>query len=123
MGKYVRGDVILAPVPFEERHGSKTRPAVVLVELESGTIQVCPISSRPPSDSPSLAIAIDDFTEGGLDLFTESYAILSKLSTIRTSEVICLKGRLTQEVIDTIVSQAGAKKDLRPHVPKKKIRR
>ncbi len=30
MGRYVRGDVILASVPFEERHGTKTRPALVV---------------------------------------------------------------------------------------------
>ena len=63
MGRYLTGDVILAPVAFEERGGIKTRPAIVISTSESGDLQVCPVSSRPPTDSSCIPISLDDFSE------------------------------------------------------------
>ncbi|MGB7992295.1 type II toxin-antitoxin system PemK/MazF family toxin [Methanoregula sp.] len=105
MGRYVRGDVILASVPFEERHGTKTRPALVVSVRENGDLIVCPISSRPPSDAPCIPIGLDDFSEGGLDLFSESFVLTAKVSTIWAGEVIGLKGRLTADAIAEMGTQ------------------
>ncbi|MGA2160958.1 MAG: type II toxin-antitoxin system PemK/MazF family toxin [Methanoregula sp.] len=105
MGRYVRGDVILAPVPFEERRGAKTRPAVVVAARGNGDLCVCPVSSRPSLDTPCIPIGLDDFAEGGLDLFSESFVLTSKVSVLRAGDVIGLKGRLTADAIDTISSQ------------------
>ncbi|MFY9750690.1 MAG: type II toxin-antitoxin system PemK/MazF family toxin [Methanoregula sp.] len=105
MGRYVRGDVILAPVPFEERHGAKTRPAVVVSAKENGDLCVCPVSSRPPSDVPCIPIGLDDFSKGGLDLFSESFVLTAKVSMVRAGDVIGLKGRLTADAIELIGAQ------------------
>ncbi|MFZ0005145.1 MAG: type II toxin-antitoxin system PemK/MazF family toxin [Methanoregula sp.] len=105
MGHYVRGDVILAPVPFEERNGVKTRPALVVSTRENGDLFVCPISSRPPTDAPSTPIGLDEFSKGGLDLFSESFVLTAKVSTIRSGDVIGVKGRLTAETIAEIGAQ------------------
>lgn len=105
MGSYTRGDVILATVPFDERHGAKTRPAVVVSVRENGDLCVCPVSSRPPSYAPCVPIGLDDFSEGGLDLFTESFVLTTKVSMIRPGDVIGLKGRLTPGVIAEIGAQ------------------
>ena len=56
MGRYLRGDVILAPIAFEERDGAKTRPAIVISAAENGDLQICPVSSHPPTDAPSIPI-------------------------------------------------------------------
>jgi mRNA interferase MazF len=105
MGRYGRGDVILAPVPFEERHNAKTRPAVVVSAAENGDLCVCPVSSKPPSDAPLLPIGLDDFATGGLDLFSESFVLTAKAGMIRAGDVIALKGRLTAEAIENIDAQ------------------
>ena len=102
MGHYVRGDVILAPVPFEERHGAKTRPALVVSVQENGDLCVCPVSSKSPSDAPCIPIGLDDFSKGGLDLFSESFVLTAKVSTVRAGDVIGLKGRLTADAITEI---------------------
>ncbi|MDD1703457.1 MAG: type II toxin-antitoxin system PemK/MazF family toxin [Methanoregula sp.] len=102
MGRFVRGDVILAPVPFDERRETKTRPAVVISARENGDVCVCPVSSRPPADAPCVPLALEDFSEGGLDLFSESFVLTSKVVVLRAGDVIGLKGRLTVESISEI---------------------
>ena len=110
MGRYLRGDVILAPVPFEERGGAKTRPAIVISAADNGDVQICPVSSRPPADAPCVPISLDDFSEGGLDLFAESYVITTRVRTIRSSEVAGKRGRLTPECIALVIAQTPEQK-------------
>ena len=105
MGHFVRGDVILAPVPFDEGRGAKTRPAVVVAARENGDVCVCPVSSRPPTDTPCIPIGLDDFAEGGLDLFSESFVLTSKVTVLRAGDVIGKKGRLAADAIDAISEQ------------------
>ena len=102
-----RGDVILAPVPFDERRGAKTRPVVVVSARENGDVRVCPVSSKPPSGAPCIPIGLDDFSEGGLDLFSESFVLTTKVSVIRAGDVIGKKGRLTADAIDMISTQVA----------------
>ena len=52
MGHYKRGDVVIAPVAFEERNGIKTRPAVVIATGRNNEVYVCPVSSKPSFDTP-----------------------------------------------------------------------
>jgi len=105
MGSYVRGDVILAPVPFEERRGAKTRPAVVVMARGNGDVCVCPVSSRPPAGAPRVPIGLEDFCEGGLDLFSESFVLTAKVTVLRAGDVIAKKGRLAADAIDAISTQ------------------
>ena len=105
MGLYLRGDVLLASVSLDDRTGPKIRPVVVISTGEDGSIHVCPVSSKPPSDAPVLPLSIDDFVSGGLDLFGESYVIISRVTTIRSSGVIGKKGRLTAESVDSITAR------------------
>jgi hypothetical protein len=103
MGLYCRGDVVIAPVAFEERSGAKTRPNVVIGTGDSGKVYLCPVSSKPPSDAPYVPISLDDFSEGGLDLFSESYVLTSRVRVIRSGEVIGKRGQLTEESISSIL--------------------
>lgn len=104
MGYFRPGDVVLAPVAFKERGSAKTRPAIVIASSENGDVHICPISSRPPADAAGIPISLYDFSEGGLDLFSESYVLTSRVQTIRSGEVIGKRGRLTQEAVTTIVT-------------------
>jgi mRNA interferase MazF len=97
MGQYVQGDVILASLTIDGHNPAKNRPAIVVLADASGEIRVCPVSSRPPADAPCVPISLDDFSEGGLDLFGESYVMISRIMTLRSGDVIGKKGRLTRE--------------------------
>jgi mRNA interferase MazF len=108
MGQYVKGDVLLASVALDDRMSPKTRPVVVTGTKEPGRITACPVTSKPPADAPSLPLTIDDFATGGLDLFTESYVMTSRVLTLRTSEVIGKKGRLTAGSLAEIAGRVPA---------------
>jgi len=105
MGTYRRGDVVLATVPFNGYDGAKTRPAIVMAARETGEIVVCPVSSRPATDAPCVPIGLDDFCEGGLDLFSESFALTSRITVIQAGAVIAKKGRLSKDAIDSVAAQ------------------
>jgi mRNA interferase MazF len=102
MGRYIRGDVVLAPVAFDERESVKNRPAVVIASGPTSEVYLCPVSSKPPYDAPCVPISLDDFSEGGLDIFGESYVLTSRVIMIRSGEVIGKRGRLAGGSIDAI---------------------
>ncbi|WP_292520612.1 type II toxin-antitoxin system PemK/MazF family toxin [Methanoculleus sp.] len=101
MGQYISGDVVLAPVRIGGLGERKVRP-VVIISAENGDLLICPVSSNPSSDAPSIPISLDDFARGGLDLFTESYALTAHASTIRRADVIGKKGTLLPETLAAI---------------------
>ena len=103
MGHYCRGDVVLAPVACEDRGGVKTRPAVVIGTKEQGYVYLCPVSSKPSSDAPCMPISLDDFSEGGLDLFGKSYVLTTVVRMIRNGDVIGKRGRLTKESLSSLL--------------------
>ncbi len=94
MSRYLPGDVVLVSASLDERSGKKVRPAVVVVSGEDGGILVCPVSSKASLDSISIPLSIDDFASGGLDLFTESYVLASRVLAIQSADVIGKRGRL-----------------------------
>ncbi len=102
MGQYVKGDVLLVSVALDDRTPPKTRPAVVIATGGPGRVLLCPVSSKPPSDTLSLPLSLSDFANGGLDLFGESYVMISRVLTVRSGDVIGKKGRLTPEAISEI---------------------
>lgn len=108
MGQYCRGDVLLAPVALDDRTPKKTRPVIVIGSDDPGQLRICPVSSKPPFDAPSLPLAIDDFASGGLDMFGESFIMTSRVLTIRNTDVIGRKGRLTAESLTEISAQVAA---------------
>jgi hypothetical protein len=105
MGQYTVGDVLLASVALDDRTPPKTRPVIVIGMEESGLIRICPVSSKPPSDAPCLPLTIDDFAAGGLDLFSESYIMTSRVLTLRSGAVIGKKGRLNKEALAEITAR------------------
>jgi mRNA-degrading endonuclease toxin of MazEF toxin-antitoxin module len=104
MGYYSRGDVVIASVGIDGKSGVKTRPAMVIGTGERNDVFLCPISSRPATDTPCVPVSLDDFSEGGLDLFGESYVLVSRIVRIRCGEIMGKKGRLTDKTITTVMS-------------------
>lgn len=104
MGRYAPGDVVLAAISMGR--ACKVRPAVVIAVGVDGTLAVFPISSRTPPDTRSMPIALEDFAEGGLDIFGTSHVLTAYASTIRISGIRGRKGRLTAEALAGILGQA-----------------
>jgi mRNA interferase MazF len=104
MGTYAVGDVVLACVWMRGNGEWKVRPAVVVEAGSTGTLTVCPISSMASSDSVFVPLSLDDFACGGLDLFSESYALAGHFCTIRREDIVGKKGRLTEECLAVIAA-------------------
>jgi len=119
MGKYLKGDVLLASVSLDDRTGPKIRPVVVIEAEETGWIRICPVSSRPPCDMPGLPLTLEDFMSGGLDLFCESYVITSRVLTLHSGDVFGKKGRLTAEALAEIAGRVPASMAAVPAMVKK----
>jgi mRNA-degrading endonuclease toxin of MazEF toxin-antitoxin module len=104
MGHFSRGDVIIARVPFSGGGGEKVRPAVVVIS-DNNNLIVVPVSSRPSTDMESVPLTLEDFLEGGLDMFRESYVLTSQVTKIHSRDVAGKRGRLTIGCIEQIVSR------------------
>jgi mRNA-degrading endonuclease toxin of MazEF toxin-antitoxin module len=96
MSRYTAGDVILVPFPHEEAT-AKVRPVIVIATQQNGDLACCPIRSAPRTGSACIPITIDDFDEGGLDLFSKSYVQTDTVRTVRNGAVVAKKGRVTQQ--------------------------
>jgi hypothetical protein len=102
MSQYFRGDVVLVSLQLQGKGVRKVRPAVVVRSGDRGELVVSPVSSRPSFDSPSEPLALDDFSEGGLDIFGESYVITAGLCRVHTWDVIGKKGELRKEAMERL---------------------
>ena len=111
MGQYVSGDVLLAAVRIRGGGEEKVRPVVVIAAGENGCLLVCPVSSSPSFDGPSVPLSLDDFARGGLDLFAESYALAAHPSAIRSADIVGKKGALLPEALTVIRRAVPAQKE------------
>jgi len=102
MGQYASGDVVLASVRIGGLGERKVRPVVVVSVEETGNLFTCPVSSSPSTDGISVPLSLNDFARGGLDLFTESYALTHHAATIRAADVVGKKGSLLPETLAAI---------------------
>jgi len=109
MGQYTRGDVVIAAMAIDERSAVKTRPVVVIGTGTQGEVYLCPVSSKPSSDAPSVPISLDDFSSGGLDLFGESYVLISRVYRVPCREIVGKKGRLTEEATRALLGRVPQK--------------
>jgi mRNA-degrading endonuclease toxin of MazEF toxin-antitoxin module len=98
MSRYVPGDVLLVPFPHEGEI-TKVRPAIVIATQPGGDLCLCPISSNPRAVATCIPISIDDFDEGGLDLFSESYVQTDTVRIVKSGMVIGKKGQVTRDFL------------------------
>lgn len=101
MSSYRQRDVVLAPFSFHKRDSIKVRPAIVLGE-ESGDLLLAPCSRRKADSLPSITISLDDFEEGGLELFEDSVVLVAHQAHVPKRKIISKKGRLTMEAFERI---------------------
>ncbi|KUK70963.1 MAG: hypothetical protein XE11_0280 [Methanomicrobiales archaeon 53_19] len=104
MSSYKKRDVVLAPFSFYPGDTAKVRPAIVLSE-ESGDLLLVPCSRRLPDSPSAITIDLDDFEEGGLELFEESVVLVAHLTKMPRRKIISKKGRLSKEAFGKIVQR------------------
>jgi len=110
MGKFVKGDVVVAPFPFSDLSDAKKRPALVVAALTGDDVLLCQITSKTITDNYAIPIADTDFTSGGLHqpsnirpnrLFTADGNIILYRAGVLTS-------RKVQEVVAKIIKIVSA---------------
>jgi mRNA-degrading endonuclease toxin of MazEF toxin-antitoxin module len=101
MSHYTPGDVVIVPFPHEGEN-TKVRPVIVLAVKTNGDLTCCPIRSTPRAGALCIPISIDDFSEGGLDLFLESYVQIDTIQSLKSGVVIGKKGWVTREFFDML---------------------
>ena len=94
MTRYFPGDVVLASMNLSGPGGKKVRPAVVLGECERNSFLLCPVTSHMPERGDFLPLGLDDFEKGGLDLFDESYVLVSEAGPVDGRYILGKKGKL-----------------------------
>jgi len=105
MGRFVKGDIVVAPFPFSDLTASKRRPALVVAALTGDDVLLCQITSQARSDSYSIPIARVDLISGSLRI--DSNARPNRLFTADSNIILYKAGALSptrmQQVTDRIV--------------------
>ena len=84
MGRFVKGDVVVAPFPFSDLSTTKKRPAVVVAVLTGDDVVLCQITSKTIIDNYAIPVRDADFTSGGL----------RQLSNIRPNRLFTAEGKI-----------------------------
>ncbi len=102
MGRFVKGDVVVAPFPFSDLSSAKKRPALVIASLKGDDVILCQITSQTIADSYAVLINPNDFADGGLN--RPSNIRPNRLFTADSNIVLYRAGRLTAEVVEKIIA-------------------
>jgi mRNA interferase MazF len=105
MGRFVKGDVVVAPFPFSDLTATKKRPALVIAALTGDDVLLCQITSKAISDSYAIAITAADFVSGSLH--QDSNIRPNRLFTADANIILYRAGVLSpkrvQEVVEKII--------------------
>ncbi|MDZ7361871.1 MAG: type II toxin-antitoxin system PemK/MazF family toxin [candidate division KSB1 bacterium] len=105
MGRFVKGDVVVAPFPFSDLSASKKRPALVVAALTGEDVLLCQITSQTVFDDYARSLTQSDFVTGKLS--HDSNIRPNRLFTGDSNIILYRAGSLnptkTQEVITKII--------------------
>ncbi len=103
MGKFVKGDVVIAPFPYSDLTTSKKRPALVIVPLDGDDVILCQITSQMKKDDYSIALQNTDFQSG--TLHQNSFVRPNRLYTADSSIVLYKAGDVKKSKMDEVVDK------------------
>jgi len=110
MGRFMKGDVVVAPFPFSDLSAAKKRPALVVAALNGDDVLLCQITSKSIRDHYAIPLANTDFTNGGLH--QASHIRPNRLFTADGNIILYRAGVLTpakvQEVVARIIQIVSA---------------
>jgi mRNA interferase MazF len=103
MGKFVKGDIVVAPFPFSDLTAAKRRPALVIAPLTGDDVILCQITSKSVFDNYSISITQADFASGSLPL--DSYVRPNRLFTADSNIVVYRTGTLNSPKVREVVAK------------------
>lgn len=103
MGKFVKGDVVVAPFPYSDLTASKKRPALVVAPLDGDDVILCQITSKLKRDEYSIALTSIDFKSG--TLHQDSFVRPNRLFTADSSVVVYKAGDLKRAKMDEVIEK------------------
>jgi len=103
MGRFVKGDVVVAPFPFSDLSANKKRPALVVCALTGDDVILCQITTRNVGDGYALPLSAADFTAGQLS--HDSNIRPNRLFTADSKIVLYRAGALTAEKTQEVISR------------------
>ena len=60
MGRFVKGDVVVAPFPFSDLSTTKKRPAVVVAVFTGDDVVLCQITSKTITDYYAIPVSASE---------------------------------------------------------------
>jgi mRNA interferase MazF len=103
MGKFVKGDVVVAPFPFSDLSDAKRRPSLVVAILTGDDVILCQITSKNVSDSYAVSLISSDFAEGKLP--KNSNIRPNRLFTAESSIILYRAGKLKPKKLQEVTSK------------------
>ena len=103
MGKFVKGDMVIAPFPYSDLTTSKKRPALVIVPLEGEDVILCQITSQMKKDDYSISLQNADFQSG--PLHQNSFVRPNRLLTADARIVLYKAGDVKKSKMDEVVDK------------------
>lgn len=103
MGKFVKGDVVVAPFPFSDLSAAKRRPALVIATLTGDDVILCQITSKSVADSYAIPIVSTDFASGSLP--QDSNVRPNRLFTADANIILYRAGILTSSKVQEVVAK------------------
>ena len=107
MSGYSAGDVVLAFIDFGRGNGGKIRPALITGKTAKGCYNAYPVTGREPDGQPYIPVGLADFEYGGLDMFEDSYILVSIPVEIRRNLIKGKKGRLSRILLEKVPIWGG----------------
>lgn len=109
MTDYRPGDVILVPLPFEERASEKKRPVLVISSTEynqhTGEIVIAQITSHMSADPRPGDSFIQGWRDAGLP---RPARVRSRLATVKSSSVLHCLGKLNEKDFQAVLKSLNA---------------
>ena len=102
MGKFVKGDVVVAPFPYSDLTASKKRPALVVAPLDGDDVILCQITSKIKRDEYSSDLTSID--KSGT-LHQDSFVRPNRFFTDDSSVVLYNAGDLKRTKMDEVIEK------------------
>ncbi len=103
MGKFVKGDVVVAPFPFSDLSANKKRPALIVATMQGDDVILCQITSKTVSDSYAIALTESDFSSGKLP--QDSNIRPNRLFTGDSKIILYRAGKLKPQKLNEAISK------------------
>ncbi len=103
MGRFVKGDVVVAPFPFSDLSATKRRPALVIGTLTGDDVMRCQIPSQAINDSYAVPLTNSDFAQGKLP--RPSHIRPNRIFTADSNIVLYRAGRLRRKKLQEVIAK------------------